>query len=391
MAFTQERIHEIVQKQRAFFRTGKTLDVKWRKEQLKKLKQAVIDHRDLLQDALYEDLGKSPVEAYLCDIGPVIVEVNEILRGLNRWARPEKHFSGLMCFPSTVTTVYKMPYGVSLVISPFNFPILLTLGVLAASICGGNTAVIKASSKSAASTKALQKLISDTFPEESAVVIDGGHDVADMCLEERFDKIFYTGSPAVAKHVLEAASRHLTSVALELGGETGNWCVVRKDADLKDAARKIAFFKLCNAGQICINVNQVAVAEEVAEAFLKELKQEFVRQIGEKAEENPDYPKLITDRVYDKCVRLTGEYKDRVVFGGTGNPETRRFSPTVIYPVHPDEDIVRHELFCPLLPVVPFKDDEVGSLMETIADREHPLAMYVFTSDQKWAKQVMSA
>ena len=390
MTYTQETVHEIVERQRRFFRTGKTLDVKWRREQLIKLKQAVIDNRETLEAALYDDLGKSPTEAYLCDIGPVIVEVNEILKGLKKWARPERHFSGLMCFPSTRTTVYKMPYGVSLVISPFNFPVLLTLGVLAASISGGNTAVIKASSKSAESTKALKKLISDTFPEEYVTLVDGGHDVADMCLAERFDKIFYTGSPAVAKHVLEAASRNLTSVALELGGETGNWCIVRRDANLKDAARKIAFFKLCNAGQICININQIAVAEEVAKEFLDELKREFERQIGERPEDNPEYPKLITDKVYEKCERLSAEYRDRVVYGGTGNKDARRFAPTVIYPVREDEDIVRHELFCPILPVVPFKDDEVDRIMDVIADREHPLSMYVFTSDKKWAKRVMS-
>ena len=347
MAHTQQSVHAIVERQRAFFRTGRTLDVNFRIEQLKKLKQSVLDHREMLEKALYEDLNKSPIEAYLCDVGPVIVEVNEILRGLKRWARPERHFSGLMCFPSTCTTVYKMPYGVSLVISPFNFPILLTLGVLAASISGGNTAVLKTSSKSAASTKALQKLIADTFPPEYVTVIDGGHDVADMCLAERFDKIFYTGSPAVAKHVLEMASKNLTSVALELGGETGNWCIVRKDADLRDAARKIAFFKLCNAGQICININQIAVAEEVADDFLKALKAEFVRQIGERAEENPEYPKLITEKVYEKCEKLTEQYRDRVISGGTGDREAVKFSPTVIYPVGIDEEIVRHELFCP--------------------------------------------
>ncbi len=389
MAHTQETVHAIVEKQRAFFRTGKTLDVGFRIEQLKKLKQSVLDHRELLEQALYEDLNKSPVEAYLCDLGPVIVEVDEILKGIRRWARPERHFSGLMCFPSTGTTVYKMPYGVSLIISPFNFPILLTLGVLAASISGGNTAVLKTSSKSAASTKALQKMIADTFPEEYVTVVDGGHDVADMCLSERFDKIFYTGSPAVAKHVLEMAAKNLTSVALELGGETGNWCIVRKDADLRDAARKIAFFKLCNAGQICININQIAVASEVAEPFLAELKKEFVRQIGEKAEENPDYPKLITEKVFDKCERLTAQYRDRVVFGGTGNREAVKFSPTVIYPVGIDEEIVQHELFCPLLPVVPFSDEQIDDVLNVIASREHPLSMYVFTKDKKWAKRVM--
>ena len=390
MPYTQETVHEIVVKQRQFFRTGVTLDVNWRMEQLRKLKQAVLDREAQLEAALYEDLGKSPTEAYLCDLGPVIVEVNEILRGLRKWARPERHFSGLMCFPSTSTTVYKMPYGVSLIISPFNFPILLTLGVLAAAISGGNTAVLKTSSKSAASTRALKELVADTFPEEFVTVIDGDHDVADMCLEERFDKIFYTGSPAVAKHVLEKASRHLTSVALELGGETGNWCIVRKDADLRDAARKIAFFKLCNAGQICININQIAVAEEVAEAFLDELRRAFVRQIGEKPEQNPDYPKLITPAVYDKCVRLTEQYRDRLIFGGVGDREALRFAPTVLYPVGMDEDIVQQELFCPLLPVVPFRDNETDALLDVIAKREHPLAMYVFTRDKAWARSVMT-
>ena len=390
MPFTQERIHEAVQAQRRYFRSGTTLDVSWRIEQLKKLKQAVLDHQQMLEEALYEDLGKSPVEAYLCDLGPVIVEVNEILHGLKKWAKPEKHFSGLLCFPSTRTTVYKMPYGVSLIISPFNFPVLLTLGVLAASISGGNTAIIKASSKSAASTRALQKLVADIFPEEYVIVIDGGHDVADMCLAERFDKIFYTGSPAVARHVMEAASHHLTSVALELGGETGNWCIIRKDANLRDAARKIAFFKLCNAGQICININQIAVAEEVADEFLTELKAAFTRQIGEHPETNCEYPKLITDAVYDKCERLTRECRDRVIFGGTGNRETNRFAPTILYPVDIDEDIVQHELFCPILPIVPYRDTEADCVMNVIADREHPLSMYVFTSDMKWAKQVMS-
>ena len=390
MAYTQEMIAQIVAAQRKFFRSGRTLPVSWRIEQLKKLRQAVITHRESLQKALYEDLGKSPVEAYLVDIGPVIVEINEILRGIKKWARPERHFSGLMCFPSLTTKVYKTPYGVSLIISPFNFPVLLTLGVLAASIAGGNTAVIKASSKSAASTEALQKLIADAFDERYVTVIDGGHDVADMCLAERFDKIFYTGSPKVAKHVLEAASRHLTSVALELGGETGNWCIVRKDADLRDAARKIAFFKICNAGQICININQIAVAEEIAQDFLGELKREFIRQIGAQPEKNPDYPKLITGAVYDKCERLTEEYKDRVVFGGRGDRESLRWAPTVIYPVGIDDDIVQHELFCPILPVVPFKDADIDRVTDVIADREHPLAMYIFTSDMKWANRVMS-
>ena len=387
--YHEEEIREIVTAQRRFFRTGTTLPVGWRIKQLKRLKAAVLAHEREFEEALAEDLGRSQVEAYLCDIGPIIVEINEMLRGLRRWARPERHYSGLMCFPSLVTKVYKMPYGVSLVISPFNFPILLTIGVVAAAMAGGNTVVIKSSSKSAASTAALKKFFAEVFPPEYVILIDGGHDVADLCLAQRFDKIFYTGSPAVGKHVLTEAAKNLTPVALELGGETGNWCVVRKDADLKDAARKIAFFKLTNAGQICININQIAVAEEVAEPFLEALKQAVVNQIGEHPENNPEYPKLITDGAYDKCARLADAYSNRIVFGGVGNAESRRFAPTMIYPVGIDEPIVQHELFCPLLPIVPFKDAEVDYLMETIADREHPLAMYLFTRDKRWAKQVM--
>ena len=386
---TESDIREIVSAQRRLFRTGQTLPVKWRIQQLKKLKAAVIEHQDEFLDALAQDLGRSRVEAYLCDIGPIIVEINEMIQGLRRWARPERHFSGLMCFPSLWTKVYKMPYGVSLVISPFNFPILLTIGVVAAAMCGGNTVVIKSSSKSAASTAALKKFFAEVFPPEYITLIDGGHDIADLCLAQRFDKIFYTGSPAVGKHVLAEAAKNLTPVALELGGETGNWCVIRKDADLQDAARKIAFFKALNSGQICININQIAVAEEVAEPFIEELRKAFIAALGEQPVSNPDYPRLITTAAFDKCQKLADEYRTRIVFGGEGDRETCKFAPTLIYPVDINEDIVQHELFNPLLPIVPFKDEEADNLMETIADREHPLAMYLFTKNMRWANRVM--
>ena len=389
MGYTQEDIHNIVLKQREFFKTGTTLDVNWRKEQLKKLKQALIDNTEKIQEALFQDLGRCDTEAYILDIGDVIMEINECIHDLKRWARPETHMSGLLCFPSTKTKVYKMPYGVSLIISPFNFPVLLSMGVVAAAISGGNTCVVKTSSKSAHTTQALKEMIAETFSEDYITVIDGGHDVADFCLNERVDKIFYTGSPNVAKHVMECASKNLTPVALELGGETGNWCVIRKDADIKDAARKIAFFKICNSGQICININQVAVAEEVADEFIEELKKAIVSQIGERPFLNPEYPKLISRKAYEWCSEEALEYKDRIVFGGEGDIETQKYSTTIIYPVKIDEKIVLHELFCPLLPVVPYKDSEINELMDTIRDREHGLALYLFTKDLKWAKKEM--
>ena len=389
--WTKEQLGALVEKQRAYFRSGVTLDVDWRIEQLQKLKLAVLLHEEELKRALAADLGRSEAEAYLCDIGSTVLEINETIRGVRRWAKAETHFSGLLCFPSVLTKVYKMPYGVSLIISPFNFPILLSLGVLTASIAGGNTAVIKASSKSPACTEVLQKINSRTFPEEYAAVVDGGHDVADLCLAERFDKIFHTGSPRVGAHVMECAAKNLTPVALELGGETGNWCIVRADADLKDAARKIAFFKSCNSGQVCININQVAVAQEVAEDFLDELRAAFTRQLGKDPSANPEYARMVSRAAWDKCRETVECCRERVVFGGKGDADSLRYSPTVLYPIGVDDPLVQRELFCPILPVVPYRDGEIDALMDTIARREHGLALYVFTRDMAWAKRVMSS
>lgn len=390
MPYTREEIHDFVNSQREFFLSGKTLDVKFRKEQLKRLRQALIDNQKLLEDALHEDLGRSDAEAFFCDIGDTVMEINEYLKGIKKWNKPERHFSGLAAFPSFTTKVYKSPYGVSLIISPFNFPVLLSIGVLAAAIAGGNTAIIKMSSKSKATTEALKQIIDKTFPKDYVVVIDGGHDVADFCLEERVDKIFYTGSPKVGKHVMEMASKNLTPVTLELGGENGNWCIIRKDANLKDAARKIAFFKICNSGQICININQVAVAKEVADEFINELKKAIISQIGEKAYENEEYAKLITHSAYQNIANEAEQYRNRIVFGGEGDETKDKYSPTLIYPVDINEPIVNHEIFGPLLPIVPFDDDKVEDLLDVIARREHGLALYIFTKNKKWAKKVMS-
>ncbi len=390
MSWTQEEIHDLVQRQRDFFLTNQTLDINWRIEQLKRLKLAVLASEKEIEDALYQDLGRTKEEAYLTDIGPTVMEINEILANIKKWAKTEKHYSGMACFPSVLTKVYKMPYGVSLIISPFNFPILLSFGVLAASISAGNTAILKTSSKSVHCTKVIQRIVSHSFPDHYIAVVDGGHDIADYCLNERFDKIFYTGSPRVGKHVMECAAKNLTPVTLELGGETGNWCIVRKDADLKDAARKIAFFKICNAGQICININQVAVAEEVADIFLDELKKAFDKQMPN-ALHNTEYPHLISLSAFEKCQKEAEAYKDRILYGGHGNRDSLHFEPTIIYPVKEEEEIVNHELFNPLLPIVPFKDDEADALLKKIAEREHGLAFYLFTKDKKWADEVMSS
>ena len=386
-----ETIHAAVEAQRAFFRTNKTLPIDFRIRQLKRLKQKVTEYSDQLTKALQEDLGRCRAEAYLLDVGVVITEINENLKGIRKWAKPETHFSGIQCFPSLITKVYKMPFGVSLIISPFNFPVLLTLGVLAAAIAAGNTAVLKTSSKTPHCTSVMQKMLAEIFPAKYITLIDGGHDIADLCLAERFDKIFYTGSPRIGVHVMQEAAKNLTPVTLELGGETGNWCIIRKDADIRDAARKIAFFKLCNSGQICININQIAVAEEIAPMFLDALQKEFTRQIGNDPIRNPEYPHLISAQAYQKCADEAEQYRERIVFGGTGDPETLKYAPTIIYPVRADEAIVQHELFSPLLPVVPFPDAKIDTILQTIAEREHGLALYLFTRNKKWASRIMQS
>ena len=388
--YTENDIKNIVEKQRQYFKTGETLSIDFRLAQLNKLKNAVLKHEDDIKKALYEDLGRCESESYLLDIGTIILEINETIHGLRKWARPELHFSGLVCFPSIFTKVYKMPYGVTLIIAPFNFPFLLSLGVLIAAIAGGNTACVKLSSKSAKSTETIVNIIKETFDEKYVCAIDGGHDVADFCLAQRFDKIFYTGSPNVAKHVMTMAAENLTPVALELGGETGNWAIVRKDADLKDAARKIIFFKIANAGQICINVNQVAVAREVVDEFNKYLIEEIIRQIGDDQIHNEEYPKLITSSAYKKCEDEVNKYRDKVIYGGIGDPETNKYATTLLYPVDVNDDVVKHELFCPILPIVPFEDKDVDRLVDIINNREHGLALYLFTKDIKWANKVMT-
>ena len=389
MSYTEQDIHQIVEKQRQYFLSDVTLPLSFRIENLKKLKNALIKNEAKLEEALYKDLGRSECEAYFADVGSLIMEINETIKGLKKWSKPKRRFSGLVNFPSMTTKVYRLPYGVTLIISPFNFPVMLSFGPLIAAIAAGNTSVIKCSSKSKYSTEAMKQIIEETFEEQYITLIDGGHDIADYLLNERFDKIFYTGSPKVGKHVLECASKNLTPVALELGGENGNWCIIRKDANLKDAARKIAFFKICNAGQICININQVAVAKEVAAEFLEHLKAEFKRQISEFPLENEEYAKLIAKGAFEACQNEANEYKDRIIYGGKGNPDTLKFEPTIIYPVDINEPIVNHELFNPLLPIVEYEDDKIDDLLNIIKRREHGLAFYVFTKDKKWAKKVM--
>ena len=319
------------------------------------------------------------------------MEINENIKNVKKWAKKEVHYSGLLAFPSTKTYVYKMPYGVSAIVSPFNFPIFLSLGVLAASIGAGNTAILKTSSKSKHTTDVLIKIISETFDEEYISILGGGHDVSDYLLQEKVDKIFYTGSPRVARHILDLAKDNLVPITLELGGEEGNWCIIRKDADIKDAARKIAFCKIANSGQICININSLLVAKELVKDFIEELKKAIIKQIGDSPLLNKEYPRMIIESSFNNALKDINKYHERIIFGGRYDSATLKIEPTLIYPVDIDEEIVRRELFSPLLPIVALNDSEIDKAIKIIDNREHPLALYLFTKDIKWAKKIMSS
>lgn len=388
MEINQNIIHELILKQRQFFLSNVTLNIKYRIDSLKKLKNAIKKYEKKLIDALTIDLGRHPLEGFLSDVGPVYGEIDEAIKNLKKWQKPTKLYSGLCNFPSTRSYIYKMPYGVVLIISPFNFPVYLTFAPVVAAIAGGNTCVVKTSSKSSMATIVMKELIESTFDDNYIALFDGGHDVSDMLLDERFDKIFYTGSPEVGKHVLAKAAPNLTPCALELGGENGNWAIVTKNADIHDAARKIAFFKILNSGQICINVNQVAVSKTIASKFIDALKEEFTKQIGD-AVNNAEYPKLINLAAFNKCLDKINEYKDKIIYGGSSNSDTLKISPTILCPIDINDKIVQKELFNPILPIVIFDDDHIEELFRIIQDREHGLALYLFTKDLKWGKDVM--
>lgn len=391
MEYTKEYVSNLVKKQKDYFNSGTTLSISFRIKQLKRLKKTLLDNQDLLIEALYLDLGRCESEAYLFDIASTLVEINENIKNVKKWAKKEVHYSGLLAFPSTKTYVYKMPYGVSAIVSPFNFPIFLSLGVLAASIGAGNTAILKTSSKSKHTTDVLIKIISETFDEEYISILGGGHDVSDYLLQEKVDKIFYTGSPRVARHILDLAKDNLVPITLELGGEEGNWCIIRKDADIKDAARKIAFCKIANSGQICININSLLVAKELVKDFIEELKKAIIKQIGDSPLLNKEYPRMIIESSFNNALKDINKYHERIIFGGRYDSATLKIEPTLIYPVDIDEEIVRRELFSPLLPIVALNDSEIDKAIKIIDNREHPLALYLFTKDIKWAKKIMSS
>ena len=374
-------IHSTVIRQRAYFRSGATLPLRARKKALNALLKEVTLREGALLAALRKDLGKAAFEGYMTEVGLVKDELRFHLRHLEQWAKDKSVHTPLAQFPSRSWT-HAEPYGVTLIMSPWNYPVLLSLAPLIGALSAGNCAVLKPSAYTPASSHALAELVAASLPPELVTVVEGGREENTALLEEHFDYIFFTGSPEVGRFVMEKAARHLTPVTLELGGKSP--CIVTPSADLKMAARRIIFGKLINAGQTCVAPDYILVHESVKERLVTLLKQEITRFLGEEPLDNPDFPHIVNQKHFD---RLTNLLKNcNILFGGASRDG--HITPTLVDGADGASPVMQEEIFGPILPILSYRDlDEV---IDFVQDRPKPLALYLFTRSKQTEKTILS-
>ena len=377
-------IEDIVKNAREYFNTGATLDYKFRIEALKKLKKAIVMHEKDIFDALKADLGKSATESYMCEVGMVLSELNYAIKNLKKWMRNEKVRTPLAQFPSK-SFIVKEPLGVVLVMSPWNYPFMLAIDPLIGTLGAGNCAVIKPASYAKNTSLVIKKIIGECFEERYVSVVLGGREENATLLEQRFDHIFFTGSVGVGKFVAEMASKNLTPVALELGGESP--CVVDKTANLKISARRVAFGKFLNVGQTCIAPDYLLIDKSVKEEFLGYLKAEIVKMFGENPLSNENYGKIINGKHFMRIRSLIDRHK--VVFGGKFDEKSLKLEPTILDNVTLDDACMQEEIFAPILPVLTF--ETVDEAEKIIKKFEKPLALYLFSTDKRVIKHFLTA
>lgn len=370
----EERIRELVRKQRAFFAGGRTYDFGLRKAALCRLRESIRKREDRICRALREDLGKTEAESYLCEVGMALREIGEQLRHLETWGKPRRVPSGLACFPAK-SRIVPQPYGTVLIMAPWNYPFLLTMQPLAGALAAGNCCVVKPSAYSPHTSSVIAEILRECFPEKYAAAVTGGREENRLLLEERFDYIFFTGSVSVGKFVMEKAAAHLTPVTLELGGKSP--CAVDRTADLSLAARRIAFGKFLNCGQTCVAPDYVLIEECVREKFLTELRRWIRKMYGENPLDNPAWGNIVNPRHFARLCGLLDP--EKTVCGGGVREETLQIAPTVLSGVAWEDPVMREEIFGPILPVLSVRN--MAEAMEQIAAHPHPLASYVFTRD----------
>lgn len=375
---TQQQISQIVQNQREFFATGTTLPVEYRIEALKKLRAALVENEETIAQALQSDLGKTREESYMCETGMVISEISYMLRHIRSFSREKTVPTPLAQFASR-SYRKPSPYGVTLIMSPWNYPLLLTLDPLVDALAAGNTAVIKPSAYSPAVSAMLENLLGKLFPREYVAVVTGGRAENACLLEEKFDYIFFTGSKTVGKMVLEKAAKHLTPVTLEMGGKSP--CIVDKTANLKLAARRIVFGKYLNCGQTCVAPDYILCHSSVKDPLLEYLKAEIQRQNGETS-----YGKIINRKHFDRILGLID--REKVVIGGEGDADSLQIQPTVMDNVTWDDAVMQQEIFGPVLPILTF--ESMDQVIETVNSHDKPLALYIFSEDKQVIRRVTS-
>ena len=371
-----EQIKALVERQRAWFRTGATLPVEGRKKALRALREAVEQFEKPLCDALKADLGKSPSESYMCEIGLVKSEISYLLRHVGRFAGEKRVRTPLAQYVSR-SFEKPSPYGVALIMSPWNYPVLLTLDPLADALAAGNTAVVKPSAYSPNVSRVIRELVESAFPAERAAVVTGGREDNAALLEQKFDVIFFTGSQAVGKTVMAKAAEHLTPVTLELGGKSP--CVVDESANIPLAARRIVFGKFLNCGQTCVAPDHILCHSAVKDKLMAELKKQISAQFGAEPLQNQNYGKIVNAKHFDRLLGLMDEKK--VVCGGQSAPEELRIAPTILDNVTWDDPVMGEEIFGPILPILTWKS--LGEVVETVQSHPSPLALYIFSSDKR--------
>ena len=380
---TQEAIQALLGRQRAYFAGGGTLPVPARIRALERLEQALLAHEEDLYQALRADLGKSRMESYLCEVGLTLSELRYVRRHVKAWSRRRPALPSLAQLPGRCF-LQPEPYGVVLILSPWNYPVLLTLEPLIGALAAGNCAVVKPSAYSPNTSAVLSALIEEALPQEHAAVIQGGRQENQALLGQKFDYIFFTGSVSVGREVMTQAAVHLTPVTLELGGKSP--CIVDGTADLALAARRIVFGKFLNCGQTCVAPDYLLVQREKKDALLAQIAREIVRMYGEHPLESPDYGKIINEKHFRRLLGLLDS--DKLVLGGERDPAALRIAPTILDNVTGEEPVMQEEIFGPILPVLPV--DSLEEAISFVRERPRPLALYLFTSSREAERRVFS-
>lgn len=380
---TEAEIQTIVDKQRTYFRTGVTLDVDFRIRALDKLAACIRANEAAIHRAVWQDLGKSGFESYMVETGMVLSELGYMRRHIRAFARERTVPTPLAQFCAR-SYQKPSPYGVALIMSPWNYPFMLTMEPLVDAIAAGNTAVVKPSAYSPRTSQLIAELIRECFPPEYISVVTGGRAENSALLGQKFDLIFFTGSQAVGREVMRHAAEHLTPVILELGGKSP--CIVDKTANLSLAAKRIVFGKYLNCGQTCVAPDYIYCDRSIKNQLITQLKKQIEKQFGTNPLENPDYGRMVNEKHFDRVLGLLDPAK--TVYGGAYDRASLQIAPSVMDNVTFDDAVMGQEIFGPVLPVLAF--DSLTEAIEEIERRPHPLALYIFTEDKAAARMVTS-